>query len=139
MSVFDLSTPEGPSRPLLVEVPHAGLELPEELRGEIVASAEAIRRDADIYVDKLYARAPLLGASLLVARMSRYVVDLNRAQNDVDAATVTDHPTPGTLQPRGVVWRHSSAPVAASTATRSFHCVGTNSRPSATAGAAVIE
>jgi N-formylglutamate amidohydrolase len=108
VSVFELSKPEGPSRPLLVEVPHAGLELPEELRGEIVASAEAIRRDADIYVDKLYARAPALGASLLVARMSRYVVDLNRAQNDVDAATVTDHPTPGTLQPRGVVWRSTT-------------------------------
>ncbi len=105
VSVFDLIVPREAQRPLLVEVPHAGLALPTELEGEIVASVDAMRRDADIYVDKLYAGAPELGATLLVAKLSRYVVDLNRAQNDVDAATVSDHPQPGSLQPRGVVWR----------------------------------
>jgi N-formylglutamate amidohydrolase len=32
-------------------------------------------------------------------------VDLNRAPDDVDAATVPDHPRPRASQPRGVVWR----------------------------------
>jgi N-formylglutamate amidohydrolase len=108
VSVFDLIVPNAPSaepRPLLVEIPHAGLTVPDELSAEVIAAESAIKRDADIFVDRLYARAPELGASLLVANMSRYVVDLNRAQTDVDVATVSDHPAPGTLQPRGVVWR----------------------------------
>jgi N-formylglutamate deformylase len=37
--------------------------------------------------------------------VSRYVVDLNRAQDDFDSATVSDHPNAAGAQPRGVVWR----------------------------------
>jgi N-formylglutamate amidohydrolase len=66
---------------------------------------DVVLRDSDIYVDKLYARAPRVGASLLAARVSRYVVDLNRAPDDVDPQTVPDHPDPRGVQPRGVVWR----------------------------------
>lgn len=105
---FDLTRPDETrlvARPLLVEVPHAGLLVPDEVKDELCAPEEALARDADIHVDALYAHAPLLGASLLCARASRYVVDLNRAQDDVDAATVSDHPTPLLAQPRGVVWR----------------------------------
>lgn len=107
MSVFELSTPSSDQRrtPLLVEVPHAGLTIPSEIADDYVAPREALMRDADIYVDELYANAPTCGATLLCARMSRYVVDLNRDPDDVDAATVPDHPHPVTLQPRGVVWR----------------------------------
>lgn len=107
MSVFDLMpcSPAVPKAPLLVEVPHAGLEIPAELQADYVMSREAMMRDADIYVDRLYASAPGHGAALLVARLSRYVVDLNRGPDDVDAATVPDHPAPVAIQPRGVVWR----------------------------------
>src|SRR5690349_24706312 len=62
-------------------------------------------RDADIFVDRLYRNAPSLGATLLVANLSRYVVDLNRAADDLDAATVSGHPISAGSQPRGVVWR----------------------------------
>jgi len=101
---FDLTIPDA-GIPVLVEVPHAGLSLPDAVSDEVAAPHEALLRDADIYVDKLYQNAGTLGASLLVARVSRYVVDLNRAQDDVDAATVSDHPAPVGAQPRGVVWR----------------------------------
>jgi N-formylglutamate amidohydrolase len=66
---------------------------------------DCVARDADIYVDKLYAGAARRGASMLAARVSRYVVDLNRAEDDVDLQTVPDHPAPRGVQPRGVVWR----------------------------------
>ncbi len=105
MSAFELSLPESNARPVLVEVPHAGVLVPESVRSELLAPEDAVLRDADIYVDKLYANAPRLGAVLLTARISRYVVDLNRARDDVDAATVSDHPTPAGAHPRGVVWR----------------------------------
>jgi N-formylglutamate deformylase len=108
VSGFELTAPRETVRPLLVEVPHAGLQLPESVRDELVAPQDAVLRDADIYVDRLYAGAPSLGATLLVALISRYVVDLNRSKDDVDAATVTDHPAPAGAQPRGVVWRSTT-------------------------------
>ncbi len=101
--VFRFAPPiDGPS-PLIVEVPHAGLGVPESLG--LRATREARLRDADLYVDELYADAPSRGASLLSAKLSRYVVDLNRGPDDVDAATVPEHPAPRASQPRGVVWR----------------------------------
>jgi N-formylglutamate amidohydrolase len=102
---FELQRPSRAALPVLVEVPHAGVIVPDAVKDELSAPEDALLRDADIYVDDLYEHAPSLGASLLRSRVSRYVVDLNRAQDDVDSATVTDHPAPVGAQPRGVVWR----------------------------------
>lgn len=104
VQIFDLTVPDA-SIPVLVEVPHAGLWIPESVAGQIDAPLDAIKRDADIYVDRLYAGSDRRGAALLSANVSRYVVDLNRAEDDVDASTVPDHPAPAGTQPRGVVWR----------------------------------
>jgi N-formylglutamate deformylase len=105
MAFHELRLPQQGATPVLVEVPHAGLAIPEVVSEEVCPPADAIVRDADIYVDKLYADAPAHGATSLVARVSRYVVDLNRAPDDVDQETVPDHPAPRGMQPRGVVWR----------------------------------
>jgi len=105
MSWLALTVPEHGRTPVVVEVPHAGLVIPELVRADILASDESIQRDADLHVDRLYAYAPDVGAALLTARASRYVVDLNRAPDDVDLETVADHPSPRAQQPRGVVWR----------------------------------
>jgi N-formylglutamate deformylase len=105
MSFHELTLPRGAARPVLVEVPHAGLAIPDVVRDELCAPPEALLRDADIYVDKLYEAAPYQGATSLVAKVSRYVVDLNRAADDVGAEAVPEHPAPRGLQPRGVVWR----------------------------------
>ena len=105
MNAFALKAPETAACPLLVEVPHAGLTLPEDVRHQLLLPGDAMLRDADIFVDRLYEHAPTLGATLLVAQHSRYVVDLNRAHDDLDAATVSGHPTATGAQPRGVVWR----------------------------------
>ena len=105
MDVFELQIPERGLSPLMVEAPHAGLAIPPELANEISVTDREIRRDADIFVDELYARAPTFGAAYLAAKCSRYVVDLNRAADDVDLTTVPDHPAPRGAQPRGVIWR----------------------------------
>ncbi|HEX6246044.1 MAG TPA: N-formylglutamate amidohydrolase [Polyangiales bacterium] len=105
MDGFSFEAPGQGRTPVLVEVPHAGTAIPEALRDEIVGHEESILRDADLLVDRLYAAAPREGAALLCARWSRYVVDLNRAPDDVDLETVFDHPAPRRMQPRGVVWR----------------------------------
>jgi len=104
-TVLEFTAPAHGRTPVLVEVPHAGLAIPEPLRDEILANEDTRKRDADLYVDELYAHAPSKGAALLSARVSRYVVDLNRAPDDVELGSLED-PSSGRLgQPRGVVWR----------------------------------
>jgi N-formylglutamate amidohydrolase len=104
---FELYEPS-PDRetPVLVEVPHAGLATPPDVLAKIDVPASSLARDADLYVDALYADAPLEGATLLVGTFSRYVIDLNRAEDDVDAESVEGGPS-GARAPRGVVWRVS--------------------------------
>lgn len=104
-TVLDFTAPEHGRTPVLVEVPHAGLSIPEPLRDEILANEDTRRRDADLYVDELYAFAPEVGAALLCARVSRYVVDLNRAPDDVELGALEDPSSGRVGQPRGVVWR----------------------------------
>ena len=105
MSIVELTAPTAATTPVLVEVPHSGLHVPPEVEGELDATPAAILRDSDIYVDKLYERAPEHGATLLVARVSRYVVDLNRGPDEVDSAAVPRHPKARHIPARGVVWR----------------------------------
>ena len=104
MTVFDLH-PASRLTTLVVEVPHAGLEVPDDLREPLIASVVQRQRDADLFVDRIYARAPAIGAALLVARLSRYVCDLNRDPDDVDAQTVPGMLRPRESAPRGFVWR----------------------------------
>mgnify|MGYP003380667952 CR=1 FL=1 len=64
-------------RPLLISLPHVGTLIPETLRGRLVDRALAVE-DTDWFLDRLYGFAADLGASMLVSRHSRFVVDLNR-------------------------------------------------------------
>ncbi|MGB5809697.1 MAG: N-formylglutamate amidohydrolase [Polyangiales bacterium] len=105
MSFVELTQPRIEPTPVLVEVPHAGLQIPDEVESELDASPLAVLRDSDIYVDQLYAGAPDVGATLLVSRVSRYVVDLNRGPEEVDLSAVPRHPKARQIPARGVVWR----------------------------------
>ena len=67
--------------PLLVSIPHMGTEIPPALRGDYVARALEVE-DTDWHLDRLYAFAHALGASVLQPTVSRYVVDLNRPPDD---------------------------------------------------------
>ena len=70
------------SVPLLVSIPHMGTEIPQALRGRYVPRALEVE-DADWHLDRLYAFAHELGASVLQPTVSRYVIDLNRPPDDV--------------------------------------------------------
>lgn len=63
--------------PVLISVPHAGTYIPPDIVDRLTPAARAVP-DTDWHVEKLYQFAPKLGAGLLVATHSRYVVDLNR-------------------------------------------------------------
>jgi len=104
---FEVFEPTGAETPVVVEIPHAGLDLPAPFLEPLTAPARAIGRDADLYVDALYADAPAEGATVLVCRTSRYAVDVNRAETDVDGEVVEGARGDVALQ-HGLVWRTTS-------------------------------
>jgi N-formylglutamate deformylase len=65
------------STPLLISLPHVGTELPAALQPRLVPRALQVE-DTDWHLERLYGFARDLGASLLVPRFHRTVVDLNR-------------------------------------------------------------
>ena len=105
--------------PLLVSLPHDGSEIPADIAACMHARAR-MAPDTDWHVARLYAFARELGASILVPKYSRYVVDLNRPPDDVslypgqnttglcpivqfsgEPVYVDDaHPSPGEIQAR---------------------------------------
>jgi len=65
------------TQPLLISMPHAGTYVPPALAARFTEDARHVP-DTDWHMDRLYGFAKDLGASILVATHSRYVVDLNR-------------------------------------------------------------
>ena len=72
--VFELRRGTGP---LLISAPHVGTALPDEIAARLTSPGHALV-DTDWHADRLYPFATSLGASVLRARWSRYVVDVNR-------------------------------------------------------------
>ncbi len=110
-SLYRLERPEEQTLPVVVDVPHAGEWIPDDVREEMVIGQKRLRRDLDLYVDRLWESAPELGATLLVSNVSRYVVDLNRADDDVSPKTVKGGKRidqDGYYHDRGVVWRQTT-------------------------------
>ncbi|MBN3849301.1 N-formylglutamate deformylase [Paraburkholderia sp. Ac-20342] len=77
----ELYTLERGDAPLLVSIPHLGTRIPDELRSRYSDAALTLA-DTDWHLDRLYAFVRELGATVLGARVSRYVIDLNRPPND---------------------------------------------------------
>jgi len=77
----DICTLHRGSAPLLVSLPHDGSEIPAALAARMTPEARRAP-DTDWHVSRLYAFARELGASILVPRHSRYVIDLNRGEDD---------------------------------------------------------
>ena len=105
---FDVIAPTASQEtPVVVEVPHAGLFVDAIALATLAAPARSIGRDADLWVDELYQDAPKAGATMLVARTSRYLVDLNRSEKDVDSESIEGAPA-NARATRGIVWRLTS-------------------------------
>lgn len=69
--------------PLLVSMPHTGTHVPEALARRMTPAALALP-DTDWHLARLYDFLDALGASVLVATHSRYVVDLNRPPDNAN-------------------------------------------------------
>ncbi|UCH76190.1 MAG: N-formylglutamate deformylase [Rhodospirillales bacterium] len=64
-------------------MPHVGTHVPEDIAAALTEEALALP-DTDWHVDRLYDFLDDLGASIIAATHSRYVVDLNRAPDGSD-------------------------------------------------------
>jgi N-formylglutamate deformylase len=63
--------------PLLVSMPHVGTDIPDDVAARLMPCAAA-RADTDWHLPELYGFVEEMGASVLSARWSRYLIDLNR-------------------------------------------------------------
>lgn len=79
MSAFHFHRGEGP---LLVSMPHVGLEIPEHIKTNMTEAALSLI-DTDWYIDRLYNFLVDMDVSIISARYSRYVIDLNRGTDGI--------------------------------------------------------
>lgn len=63
--------------PLLVSIPHCGVHVPADIDSRLIPEAR-ILADTDWHVERLYDFAAAMGAGVIAATHSRYVIDLNR-------------------------------------------------------------
>ncbi|GBD44824.1 hypothetical protein HRbin40_02315 [bacterium HR40] len=87
---FDRHEPAQVSLPLLISAPHSGMLLPPEAAAGLALSPEELRELDDGPVHRLFAAAVADGATMLVARLRRVFVDLNRDPLEIDPALVPD-------------------------------------------------
>ncbi len=73
----DVFTLHRGTTPLLVSLPHVGTQIPADIAAMLQPRA-LLTEDTDWHLERLYAFAVALGASLIVPTFSRYVIDLNR-------------------------------------------------------------
>lgn len=85
LAAFALTMPEPSALPVLIAVPHAGRAYPESLLAQLRNSTLAALKLEDRHADLLAAEvARQSGAALLVARAPRAMIDLNRAEDEID-------------------------------------------------------
>lgn len=99
------ASPEVETSPVVLSVPHAGLLIPAQDTPLLAVAGKGLLRDADLYVDRLVQGVPAFGVDVVVAQVSRYVLDVNRAPDDVDREVCPDIERPARPSARGLCWR----------------------------------
>ncbi|MDG1146726.1 MAG: N-formylglutamate amidohydrolase [Crocinitomicaceae bacterium] len=75
---FHIIEPKVKKVPLILSVPHCGTDFPEELTNDYVPEMMASPDDTDWFVHQLYNFASEMGITIIYAKYSRWVIDLNR-------------------------------------------------------------
>lgn len=92
---YAISRPAGEAAvPVICASPHSGSHYPDEMLGKLCVPLIDLRRTEDAFVDRLFAKAPEAGATLITANYARSFVDLNRDARELDPAMI-DGDMPG--------------------------------------------
>ncbi|PSB30063.1 N-formylglutamate amidohydrolase [Stenomitos frigidus] len=78
MEPFILHAPQGQAVPIIANLPHSGMMVPEAIAAQFAPTQLKSLPNTDWHLDQLYRSLPMLGMTVLQATHSRYVVDLNR-------------------------------------------------------------
>ncbi len=78
MDLFTIHVPKGQAVPLVANLPHSGMFVPDDIAAQFTSEHLQSLPNTDWHLDKLYQSLPDLGIIVLQATHSRYVVDLNR-------------------------------------------------------------
>ena len=70
--------PKGKKVPIIISVPHCGLEIPDALKNDYLDSQLDSLDDADWFVHDLYNFASEMGITIIYAKYHRWLIDLNR-------------------------------------------------------------
>jgi N-formylglutamate amidohydrolase len=99
--------PTAAAAPLIVDVSRSGREYPETYRSALPFST--VHDNVSMYVDRLFAHAPEVGATLLYCTFPNTWIDVNRNELDMDPGVVDGawpvqlKPTPRTLEGLGLI------------------------------------
>lgn len=69
--------------PMIISVPHSGTEFPDEIKDHYVKKMKEQPDDTDWFVHQLYDFASEMGITMIHAKYSRWVIDLNRDPESV--------------------------------------------------------
>lgn len=75
---FIIIEPKEKKVPFILSVPHCGIEFPDEIRANYKESMSKHPDDTDWFVHNLYDFASEYGITIIHAKYSRWVIDLNR-------------------------------------------------------------
>ena len=76
---FHIIPAKGNNVPIIISIPHCGTEIPSEIKEDYIPSQAESLDDTDWFLQQLYDFAPDLGITIVYARYSRWVIDLNRS------------------------------------------------------------
>ena len=79
---------DAPSVPVLLSVPHAGRDYPNDIYDALRLPPAALVRLEDRYADLLTRRCVQMGHPVIMAHRARAWIDLNRGTQDIDADMV---------------------------------------------------
>jgi N-formylglutamate amidohydrolase len=86
---FEIIAPHEWSLPVVLNSPHSGSVIPEDLLAQTSLSGDALRRSEDCHVDELFEGCVSRGAPLLRSMVSRAYIDLNREPYELDPRMFT--------------------------------------------------
>lgn len=101
--LFSLEGLDDARLPVLIAVPHAGRDYPDEILQNSRVAPEVLERLEDRHADMLLPDLAELGCPTLVAHAARAWIDLNRAPSEIDPQMIADAPRSAFAQPSAKV------------------------------------